>query len=127
MKSSNSVVCMIVASYTVVFILGSLSFGYLLYEESQKISMSAYFETVAPLVFATAFVAFIIATFYGLPCYKLFIRLKIANYYSLGFAGCLPGVFLYIYAPGLFSVFSILFGLFISVLFYWLKMNEFFT
>lgn len=127
MKTPNSVACMLIATFTVVMTVGTLFFAYSLYGESQNGSVGSYIGAVGLWAFTTAIVAFIVAAAYGLPIYGFLSRLKLANYVSLAIAGCLPGITLYVYAPSPLNAASIVFGLLISIMFYWLKTKEYFA
>jgi hypothetical protein len=118
---------MLIATFSVVMTSGSMFFAYSLYGESPDGSIASYIGAVGLWSFITALVAFFVAAAYGLPIYRLLNKFKLANYFSLAVAGCLPGSVLYIYAPSPLNAASIVFGLLIAVMFYWCKMNEYFA
>ena len=118
---------MLIATFTVVMTVGSTFFAYSIYGGSEKGTIGSLIGAVGLWALITSFVAFFVAAVYGFPVYRFLSKYKLANYYSLAVAGCLPGAALYIYAPSPLNVGSVLFGLLISVMYHWLKINEYFA
>lgn len=126
-KSSNSVSCMLAASFAATLAIGFPYFSYLYISEPHRETLGTILGGSLFFALLSGFVGFFIASIYGIPVYRILTKFNLANYFTASVMGSLPGLALYFYAATPFNLATIFFGVFTGILFIKFKKNGLFS